>query len=363
MRLLNNDDVRTLLDMPSTIAALRTGYDDLASDGAAYIPRIDLYAPTDRHDDGYYRWGSMAGASRSFDVVATRMKSDVVTWPGGRTEEKYCVEPGTFCGLVLVFRITDGAPLAIIQDGYLQHMRVGASAGIGVDVLARKGPLRLGLLGSGGMAETFIDAIAEVRELVGVRVFSPTAAHRDRFAAAAAERLGVPVEPVASAQLAVEGADVVARATDSLEPTFEAVWLEPGATVVCVSRRELSAGILERADRHFQLGHSTIRPGVDVPGMEWSLQGKAAYVVGTAEERRRLPSRRGAERVVLPLLTDVMAGDVPGRTSDDEVILYMNGGTQGLQFAAVAGQVVRTAVERGVGRALPLEWFLEDIRD
>lgn len=363
MRLLTNDDVQAVLDMPATIAALRAGYEDLAADGAAYIPRIDLYAPTARHDDGYYRWGAMTGASRSFDVVATRMKSDVLTWPGGLTEEKYCIEPGTYCGLILVFRISDGAPLAIIQDGYLQHMRVGGSAGIGVDVLARPGPLSLGLLGSGGMADTFVDAIAQVRELTEVRVFSPTAANRETFARAASERLGLPVRAVGTAQEAVEGAGIVATATDSMSPTFDAAWVAAGATVVCVSRRELAGDVLESADQRFQLGHSTVRPGANVPDMEWSHDGKASYVVGTAEERQRLPTGHGAERAVLPLLTDVMAGRIPGRGSDDDIVVYMNGGTQGLQFAAVAGHVVRAAEDRGLGRRLPTDWFIEDIRD
>ncbi len=161
MRLLTNADVAAVLSMTEGIAALRTGYDDLIRGDAAYIPRIDLYAPTGRDDD-YYQWGSTAGACRSYGGVAVLIKSDVTSWPQGRTSEKYCIEPGTYSGIILLYNITDGAPLALLQDGYLQHVRVGAATGIGVDLMARKDADTLGLIGSGGMARTHLEAIAEV---------------------------------------------------------------------------------------------------------------------------------------------------------------------------------------------------------
>jgi alanine dehydrogenase len=239
VRLLTNADVASVLDMRGGIAALRTGYDDLARGDAAYIPRIDLYAPTGREDD-YYQWGSMAGACRSYGVVAVRIKSDVTSWPEGRTSEKHCMEPGTYAGIILLYSITNGEPLALLQDGYLQHVRVGAAAGIGADLMARPDADTLGLIGSGGMARTYLEAIAEVRSLREVRVYSTTAANRERFAAAAREELGLEVHAVASAQEAVTGAGIVATATDSMTPTFDPGWLSAGTHVTVVTRRELS---------------------------------------------------------------------------------------------------------------------------
>ena len=93
--------------------------------------------PCDR-PDGYWRWGTMEGASRKIGVFAIRMKSDIVYWPNGDTEEKYCMQPGTWCGLVMVFSVRNGEPLAIINDGLMQHMRVGGCAGLGTKYLARE---------------------------------------------------------------------------------------------------------------------------------------------------------------------------------------------------------------------------------
>jgi alanine dehydrogenase len=362
MRLLTNADVAAVLDMSGGIAALRTAYDDLARGDAAFVPRIDLYAPTGRDDD-YYQWGSMSGACRSYGVVAVRIKSDIVSWPDGRTQEKYCIEPGTYSGIILLYSITNGEPLALLQDGYLQHVRVGAAAGIGADLMARPDADTLGLIGSGGMARTYLEAIAEVRPLRSVRVYSTTPANRERFAAAAREELGLPVKAVDSAQEAVTGAGIVATATDSMTATFDPDWLSPGAHVTCVTRRELSPELLARADRVLQLGVNTVPRGTPVPGIEWKAGGIAAYVSGQPHERARIPSSSSRETGVFPTLTDVHLGRARGRTSPDEVTLFVTTGTQGLQFAAVGGHVLQRAREQELGTPFPTEWFLQDIRD
>jgi alanine dehydrogenase len=362
MRLLTNADIASVLTMREGIAALRTGYDDLARGDAAFVPRIDLFAPTGRDDD-YYQWGSMAGACRTYGVVAVRIKSDVTSWPDGRTSEKYCIEPGTYSGIILLYSTVDGAPLALLQDGYLQHVRVGAAAGIGVDVMARRDADDLGLIGSGGMARTYLEAIAEVRPLREVRVYSTTPENRRRFAETAARDLGLDVRAVDSAEEAVRGAAIVATATDSMTATFDPAWLSPGTHVTCVTRRELSTELVERADRVLQLGVNTVPAGTPVPGMEWKAGGIASYVAGQPHERARIPASQSRETGVFPTLTDVHRGRVPARLSDEEITLFVTTGTQGLQFAAVGGRVWQLAQERDLGQRFPTEWFLQDIRD
>ena len=62
-------------------------------------------------------------------------------------------------------------------------------------------------------------------------------------------------------------------------------------------------------------------------------------------------------------IVDLMAGKSRGRQSPDDITYFINSGTQGLQFAAVAGRVYQLAKERGLGREIPTDWFLQDIRD
>ncbi len=360
MRLLRNDDVSQVLDMRATIEALRSGYSDLAEGNAAYVPRIDVYAPTDGEAD-YYCWGSMTGVCRTYGIVATRMKSDVLAW--GDTREKYCIEPGTYSGIILLYAIRNGEPLGIVQDGYLQHMRVGGSAGLGADLLARKDATRVGLLGSGGMARTYLQALGLVRGLKHGKVYSPTPAHRVAFASEMADELGFALEPVNNPEDAVQDVDIVVTATDSMGPTFDPAWLAPGTHVTCVTRRELGPGLIRRADVIVQLGVNTIPYGTPVPGMEWTAGGIASYVIGSPDERARIPRSRAPEVGAYPSMLGVTSGDAQGRISDEQVSLFINTGTQGLQFASVAGLAFRLAAERGLGQEFPTEWWLQDVRD
>ncbi|MBI4491340.1 MAG: ornithine cyclodeaminase family protein [Chloroflexi bacterium] len=362
MLYLSNADMQSVLDMRATLEALRAGYEDLACGDAAYMPRIDLFAPTGRHDD-YYAWGSMAGVCRSAGVLAVRMKSDVLSWPDGRTQEKYCLEPGTYCGIIFLFSTQNGEPLAMMNDGYVQHLRVGACAGLGAEALARPDARVLGMLGSGGMARTYLEAVALVRPLRRVKVFSPTRAHRERYAEEMAEQLGLQIEPVDSAEAAVRESDIVATATDAMGPTFRAEWVEPGTHVTCVTRRELDQAIVERADLVAQLGINTIPPEHHVPGMEYPQSGVGSYVAGQPEERARLPWAHHVEHGQYTHLVDIQAGRARGRTDPGQITLFINTGTQGLQFAAVAGCAYRLARARGLGRPMPIEWFLQAIRD
>ncbi len=355
---LSNADVQQVLDMETTLEALRTGYADLERGQATHIPRIDLYAPTGRDDD-YYRWGSMTGACRAYGVLAVRIKSDVVHWTPSGTEEKYCIAPGTYSGIILLYSIQNGEPLALLNDGYLQHMRVGGGAGIGVDLLARPDAAVLGLLGSGGMAHTYLEAISLVRKLREVRVYSPTPANRERFAAEMSDRVKVPIVAVDDPRTAIIGADIVASATDAIEPTFRAEWLAPGMHVTNVMAQEVSPDVLARADVVMQLGHMTIN--AEVPGMGTGVGAMAAYVMGEPAERARIPGTKA--RPSHPMLFTYGEGRAPGRTSRDQITLFLNHGTQGLQFAAVAGRVYQLARERGLGQPMPLEWFVQDIRD
>src|SRR3970282_1996936 len=191
MLFIHNDVVAKLLTMRECIDVQEHAFRQIPSGGAIHRPRIDMYVPCER-EDGYYRWGTMEGANDG--IFAIRMKSDVMTWPIGRDgfwrENKYGVRPGTFFGLILLLSTRNGEPLAFINDGVLQHMRVGGGAGIGARHLARNDASSVGILGSGGMARTYLEAFHAVRRITRAKVFSPTPANRKAFAAEMGAKLG-----------------------------------------------------------------------------------------------------------------------------------------------------------------------------
>jgi ornithine cyclodeaminase/alanine dehydrogenase-like protein (mu-crystallin family) len=360
MLLINNQVVAQILDMKGCIEALETGYRDLIQERANYRGRYDFFVPND-DPKLMYRWGTMEGASRSFATMAIRMKSDMLEWPEGKTVEKYCVEPGTFCGIVMVFSTQNGEPLAIINDGIIQHMRVGGCAGLGAKYLSREDAGVIGIFGSGGMARTYLLAFNEVRKIREVRVYSPTKKNRETYANEMCQRLGLKIVPVEHPQDAVRGSDIVATCTDSIQVIVnDPAWIESGMHLTCVKSNEWNPEIVKQSDLVIKMG----RPTKHLDEGQMRIGGEAAVVAGNAEEIKRIANPKvDIFSQDFPLLTDIMSGRLKGRTDRNQVTFFANSGTQGLQFASTAGYVVREAKRRGLGQEIPRSWFLQDIRD
>ena len=370
--LINNDDVRALLTARDCIDILEQAFAEVATGRSVQRPRIDVYAPAERAD-GYFRWSSMDGATvKPGPYFATRIKSDIVYWPessaGHIVEKKFCFSEGLYCGLVMLFSTQDARPLAMINDGVLQLLRVGAGAAIGAKYLARQDARVMAVLGSGGMARSYLEAIVSVRDIRKVKVYSPTAANRSKYAAEMSEKLNLEVEPVETARLAVAGVDIVACCTDTMTPVLAPEWLEPGMHVTNVSPAEIDSACQKKFDVIFRQGEAGINIAPPHSGRVLREAGLSpiAYVAGTDEDVRRLPKppeTRTGFGGAFPSIVELITGQSQGRASQEQITFYHNFGNQGIQFAAVGGLVYEAACARGRGRTLPDEWFLQDVRN
>ncbi len=378
MLIINNALVSELITVEDCVEALEAAFKKLPSGESSHRPRIDMYFPCQR-DDGYFRWGTMEGANDGY--FAIRMKSDIMHWPkdenGNWTEEKYCIEEGTYCGVILLISTENAEPLAFINDGVLQHMRVGAGAGLGVKYLARENSHVVGMLGSGGMARTFLQTFKGVRDIQRCKVYSPTPAHRQEYADEMSKRLNIEVVAVSSPEEAVKGCDILSSCTDSMNPVYDAEWIEPGMHVTNLGRREMPDDSADKFDVVIRQGTAGLQMKQTERFQAERGLSPAAFIGGTIEEMKRIPEKnpepgfggddpqftdrgKGGDK---PDFADLATGRVAGRTSDDQVTFYRNVGNQGLQFSACGQVVYRRAKERGLGQEIPTDWFLQDIRD
>ncbi len=378
MLIINNELVARVLTMDECIRAQEEAFKKLPTGGAIHRPRIDLYFPCQR-DDGYFRWGTMEGANDGF--FAIRMKSDIMHWPkdekGNWTEKKYCREPGTYCGLILLISTENAEPLAFINDGALQHMRVGGGAAIGVKYLSREESHVVGMIGSGGMARTFLEAFTCVRDIHRCKVYSPNAQHRKAYAEEMSRRLNIEVVAVDSPREAIKDVDILSSCTDSMQPVYDADWIEPGMHVTNLGRREMPDAAAEKFDVVIRQGTAGIQMKQTERFQAERGLSPAAYIGGTIEEMKRIPEKnpepgfggddpqfkdrgRGGDK---PDFADLISGKAKGRTSPDQVTFYRNVGNQGLQFSAVGALVYKKVKEQSLGQEIPTDWFLQDIRD
>jgi alanine dehydrogenase len=366
MLLLKDDDVQKVLTMPMTLEALDETQKEIVKGNAATMGRIDVYLPCER-PESYYRWALMTGGAKRDGFVVARMLSDIVSWPGekdSQRENKHCIQPGTYFGMLIMFSARDGMPVAFINDGFLQHMRVAGGAGLGVKYLARQDSHVVGMIGSGGMARTYLEAFAAVRKITKVKVYSPNQANAKLYADEMHEKFNIEVTPVASAREAVKNVDIVSCCTSSIDPVFQIAWLEPGMHVTDVTWDETEAGFAKAVDVAVKMGESTPHIENPPPGAFYAAHGFLGYVAGQPEEKAIIPKRppRG-EILHMPTLADLISGKIKGRTNDQQTSWFLNLGVMGVQFAAVCAIVYNEAKKKGIGREIPTEWFTQSIRD
>jgi ornithine cyclodeaminase/alanine dehydrogenase-like protein (mu-crystallin family) len=353
--LISNDVTARVLTMKDAIAVTDSAFQQYARGLATFQTRTDMWSPTARDGD-YYRWGSLLGAICDPPTLALRFKSDVLTWKeynGAVTEEWHAVTPGRYLGFILLIDTANGELIGMLNDGIIQHVRVGALTGVGVRHLARKDSSVVGMLGSGGMAKAYLEAICIERPIRQCRVFSPTPANRERFAREMGQQLGIEVTAVDSKEAALRGADIATLCTDSRVPIFTANMvglLKPGALIVNVRHDEIDGETYDACDRVVITCNSKLND----------------FVLGTPEQRARRPMdkhyRRRYVDTTFEELSPILIGAAPSRKTDGELIFFHNI-SAGIQFAAVGRLVYDKARERGLGTPLPIDWFLQDMRN
>jgi ornithine cyclodeaminase len=245
--------------------------------------------------------------------------------------------PTHLATIVLLDRDT-GEMLALVDGRYITEARTAAVSALSVRLLARGDAGTLGIVGSGVQARSHLDAIARVRSLRQVRVWSPNDERRAAFVREMRPLVEATIAGVGSAKEAVADADLIVLATASREPVVRDEWIRAGAHVCAVGacrpdQREMDTPLVARA-----------RVFVD------SRTGARAEA-GDLE----LPMKEGAfgpDHIVAEL-GDVAAGHAAGRTSPDDLTIFKSLG-MAVEDVAAAHLAFERAVGRGLGRGFVL---------
>lgn len=317
LRHLTEDDIHRLLDLDTVARSQRDAFTALWR-GAVDLPAKIMHAS--RFDD-----------SVVFGYLA-RMSADT-----GAIAKVGSVNPGnpslglpSVSALVIAFDPTTGSPVAMLDGAALTTLRTAAGSAVAIDALARADAADLGVLGSGVQARAHVRAIARVRPLRTVAIWSPDPQRRARAAADLTAELGIPVRAVDDPRSAVADRSIVATCTLATAPVLSGAWLAPGCTVVSVGsfepdRAEVDAETIRRA--------ATVV--VDDPDTAARHAGPivtaiADGVLGVAD---------------LVSLGAVLVGDQVGRPADEDIVFYNSVGL-GIQDAAVAWAAVRAGAAR-----------------
>jgi ornithine cyclodeaminase len=216
MRILNGAEVRALLTPRAALEVMEQALIALV-EGRAQAPLRTALAvgPEGR------RMGVMPGALAT-DGFGVKLLS---LFPGNAARGL-----SSHLGLVALFEPDTGRPVALIEASTLTALRTAAVSALATRLMSRPDAGDLALLGSGEQAHSHLAALAEVRTLRRVRVWSRDRAHAQAFA----DHHGPQVEAAASAAAAVEGADIICTLTASRTPILESRWVADGAHINAV---------------------------------------------------------------------------------------------------------------------------------
>jgi alanine dehydrogenase len=355
---LNDEDVAQVLTMRGCIDAMEDAFRELGRGGAVNAPRRDSFMVGSR-PDAYYSFKTIEGGLESLGVVAQRINSDLITHPvtGGISRRvKVPAAPGDrYVGLVFLYSSETLELLAIITDGHLQRMRVAGVTGVGAKYLAREDSRTAAVLGSGWQAETVAWALASVRPISTIKVFSPNSDHRESFVEKLTKDLHIEVTSEESARQAIGGADIVACATNSAGAVVKGEWIEKGMHLTCIRVHELDEEAWRRSDLiTFSApagsgGYFTYA----TKSFEASHRGAERKRERTEVEDERFQRYRGK----IHFLCDLLTGRTPQRTSPSQITLMNKNWGLGVEFVSTAKLIYDGARAAGIGREIPTEWF------
>lgn len=239
---------------------------------------------------------------------------------------------------VVLYSAETGEPLIFFQDCSINEYRTGAAGGIGAKYLARSDAGRVAVIGSAVHAETQLKAVAAVRKLTQVKVFSPTPANREAFAKKMSRELDIAVSPATGPQEALADADIVITATSANTPVFDGNWLVAGTHITSIAngdktrtRQEIDEVTIRRADPIFVTSMETVC--VNESDIFRAVRDKVISWDRVHE------------------ISSLMLGQAPGRTDGKQITLFKLQGT-GIMDVAIGLRAYQKLKDGGLAQKL-----------
>ena len=356
--IITDDDVKRLLPMADCIAAMRTAFRDFSDGEAVNRPRSRYLA---RHPDPERKYlaNVHVGAVPSAGIACVRAGSQIIRPPSATVDRRVYENPQAFnWGIVILYSIETAEPLALMHEFHLSGMRVGATTALAVDTIARPDAATLGLFGTGKQARSALEAIALVRPLRRVNVYSPNAEHRAAFVRDMMHpdlaRAGLEVVAAADANAVVAGADIICCATTAMAPVFDGERLEDGQLVISIANSDVT-------NKRSEVDRRTYARASAIIVNDWES------VIDNDQTELLDPLKEGVIRTdQIHELGDLVAGKVaiaqPRRgVAASGIIYYKNNSGLAIQFAAAGGILYKKAMAQGSNKTIPTEWLGSDL--
>lgn len=325
---LNSNDMKNVFSMKDAIEADKDAL-KLYSAGLSNVPlRVNLDIP-EHEGQSLYMPGYAGGANAlGVKIVSVYPKN---------IEKGLTSVPAT---MVLVNSET-GEVSSIMDGTYLTRVRTGAVSGAATDILARKDSKVFALFGTGGQAESQLEAVLTVRPIELVKVYDISIERAEKFAEKMqkefGEKFGVTITAVNSSDEAIKDADIITSVTTSTKPTFNGKLVKKGAHINGVGSytpvmQEIDEFVITNSDK------------VYVDTRNGALNESGNFII---------PINKGiySKDKVEGELGEVILGKASGRENDEEITVFITTGS-GVLDVVTAQRIYENAVKNGIGELI-----------
>lgn len=320
MLVLSETQVRGLIDIDELIRALGQAHIQYST-GKAVMP-VRLVVPL---PDIQGRITSMPGYLHEDKSLGMK----VVTYFQNNPKH----DLPAILAAIMLFSAESGKLIAVMDGSYITAIRTAGASALATQALANPGRATLGILGAGVQARAHIQALARVRELRQIKIFSPSGVSATAIKRDMEKDLTASIETAPSAEAAVRESDLLVTVSTAKQPIVKSEWLKPGVHINAVGShrpdsREIDGATLARA--------------------KVFVDSRDAIMAECGDILLALKEKSVDESVIHGEIGEILAGTKPGRRSVDEITLYKSVGIA-IQDVATANLVYRKALERNVG--------------
>ena len=322
MLVISRNDLRSILGMEEVIEAVEAAFADYAR-GRWVIPSRTLF----NLPEGIilYMPSFLSSGEEAEEILGAKLVSVFPENPGKGLPLIY--------GLYLLYDQTTGSPLALIDGVYLTGVRTGAASAVATKYLSRKDSRTLGIIGTGVQAGFHLMAILTVRAIEVCYLFDGMEDRARRFVEEYSDKVKVNLEVLSSADEVVGESDVVVTVTTSPTPVFSGSSVREGTHLNVIGAftpetREVDSETVKKAC-------------LFVDSYEGALSEAGDLLI---------PMKEGviSREDIRAELSEIVAGIMPGRTTEDEITLFKSVGLA-IEDAAVARLAYDRALEKGIG--------------
>jgi len=243
----------------------------------------------------------------------------------------------TIQGAILLCDGIRGYPLAFMDSTEITIQRTGAATAIAAKHLARPSSKVAMVCGCGKQGRIQLTALKHVLPLTGAFAFDQDVAAAQEFSSQMTKEIGIPVHAVTDVKQAAQQSDVIVTCTTSRRHFLAKEHVRNGTFVAAVgadshAKQEIDPALMAASkvvtdilDQCAQIGdlHHAIQANVMAPANVYAQ------------------------------LHEIVSGSKPGRSSEEEIVIFDSTGTA-IQDVASAAVAYQRATERGIGRFIDL---------